>query len=124
MQQGQLCWIVNYFWGIADDVLRDLYVRGKYRDVILPMTVLRRLDTLLEGTKDAVLGMKASLDTAGGVHQGKDLASVRIGYEISFNRYFYKPKPLRSLEEICAEILALERETDGLLAEIIGGEGA
>ena len=39
-----LNWIANYIWGIADDVLRDLYVRGKYRDVILPMTVLRRLD--------------------------------------------------------------------------------
>ena len=36
-----LNWIANYIWGIADDVLRDLYVRGKYRDVILPMTVLR-----------------------------------------------------------------------------------
>ena len=40
---GDLGWITNYIWGIADDVLRDLYVRGKYRDVILPMTVLRRL---------------------------------------------------------------------------------
>ena len=37
-----LNWIANSIWGIADDVLRDLYVRGKYRDVILPMTVLRR----------------------------------------------------------------------------------
>ena len=41
-----LNWIANYIWGIADDVLRDLYVRGKYRDVILPMTVLRRLDAV------------------------------------------------------------------------------
>ena len=41
MEQGQLNWIANFIWGIADDVLRDLYVRGKYRDVILPMTVLR-----------------------------------------------------------------------------------
>ena len=49
-------------WGIADDVLRDLYVRGKYRDVILPMTVLRRLDAVLEPDKQAVLDMKASLD--------------------------------------------------------------
>ncbi len=73
MQQGQLSWIVNYIWGIADDVLRDLYVRGKYRDVILPMTVLRRLDTLLEGTKDAVLAMRASLDKADIVHQDKAL---------------------------------------------------
>lgn len=39
---GDLNWITNFIWGIADDVLRDLYVRGKYRDVILPMTVLRR----------------------------------------------------------------------------------
>ena len=36
--------IANFIWGIADDVLRDVYVRGKYRDVILPMIVLRRLD--------------------------------------------------------------------------------
>ena len=40
--------IVNFIWGIADDCLRDVYVRGKYRDVILPMTVLRRLDVVLE----------------------------------------------------------------------------
>ena len=46
----------------ADDVLRDLYVRGKYRDVILPMTVLRRLDAVLEDSKRAVLDMKAVLD--------------------------------------------------------------
>ena len=36
--------IVSFIWGIADDCLRDVYVRGKYRDVILPMTVIRRLD--------------------------------------------------------------------------------
>jgi len=48
---GDLNWITNYIWGIADDVLRDLYVRGKYRDVILPMTVLRRLDAVLEDGK-------------------------------------------------------------------------
>jgi type I restriction enzyme M protein len=64
-----LGWIVNFLWGIADDVLRDLYQRGKYRDVILPMTVLRRLDSLLEPTKPAVLAMKASLDAAKIVHQ-------------------------------------------------------
>jgi type I restriction enzyme M protein len=66
---ANLTWIANYIWGIADDVLRDLYVRGKYRDVILPMTVLRRLDAVLEPTKQAVLAMKASLDQAGIVHQ-------------------------------------------------------
>ena len=64
MEQGQLNWVANFIWGIADDVLRDLYVRGKYRDVILPMTVLRRLDAVLEPTKQAVLEMKRSLDRA------------------------------------------------------------
>lgn len=57
--------IVNFIWGIADDVLRDLYVRGKYRDVILPMVVLRRFDAVLEPTKQAVLDTKALLDDAG-----------------------------------------------------------
>ena len=60
-----LNWIANYIWGIADDVLRDVYVRGKYRDVILPMTVLRRLDAVLEPTKKEVLDMKARLDEMG-----------------------------------------------------------
>ena len=69
MSNGGLNWIANYIWGIADDVLRDLYVRGKYRDVILPMTVLRRLDAVLEGSKQAVLDMQATLDTAGVVEQ-------------------------------------------------------
>ena len=64
-----LTWIANFIWGIADDVLRDLYVRGKYRDVILPMTVLRRLDAVLEPTKPAVLALKASLDKAGVTNQ-------------------------------------------------------
>ncbi|WP_428273508.1 type I restriction-modification system subunit M [Candidatus Palauibacter sp.] len=65
MTNGDLGWITNYIWGIADDVLRDVYVRGKYRDVILPMTVLRRLDAVLEPTKQAVLDMKESLDEMG-----------------------------------------------------------
>ena len=47
--------IVSFIWSIADDCLRDVYVRGKYRDVILPMFVLRRLDCLLEGSKEAVM---------------------------------------------------------------------
>ena len=41
--------------------------------------------------------------------------SVKVGYEISFNRYFYKPEPMRTLEEIRAEITAVERESEGLL---------
>ena len=56
--------IVSFIWGIADDCLRDVYVRGKYRDVILPMTVIRRLDAMLEQTTPAVLAMKKQLDAA------------------------------------------------------------
>ena len=66
---SNLAWIANLIWGIADDVLRDLYVRGKYRDVILPMTVLRRLDAVLEPTKQAVLDMRRLLDRDGITHQ-------------------------------------------------------
>jgi len=73
MENNKLNWIAGYIWGIADDVLRDLYVRGKYRDVILPMTVLRRFDAVLEPTKQAVLDMKKSLDEAGIVHQDQAL---------------------------------------------------
>ena len=69
MTSGALNWIANYIWGIADDVLRDLYQRGKYRDVILPMTVLRRLDAVLEDGKADVLAMKETLDEAGIVEQ-------------------------------------------------------
>ena len=47
--------LVNFIWSIADDCLRDIYVRGKYRDVILPMVILRRLDALLEESKEQVL---------------------------------------------------------------------
>lgn len=68
--------IVSFIWGIADDCLRDVYVRGKYRDVILPMTVIRRLDALLEGSKQAVLDMKKKLDAAGIDNQWPALCNV------------------------------------------------
>ncbi|NJM41475.1 MAG: N-6 DNA methylase, partial [Anaerolineae bacterium] len=64
MDQSQLNWITSFIWNIADDVLRDVYVRGKYRDVILPMTVIRRLDALLEPTKQKVLDTKTMLDAS------------------------------------------------------------
>ena len=74
MTHDQLGWIAKYIWGIADDVLRDLFVRGKYRDVILPMTVLRRLDAVLEPTKQDVLERKDVLDKAGVANQDAGLA--------------------------------------------------
>ena len=60
--QSQIKWVADFIWNIADDRLRDVYVRGKYRDVILPFTVLRRLDAVLEPTKQAVLEQKERLD--------------------------------------------------------------
>lgn len=77
--------IVNFIWGIADDVLRDVYVRGKYRDVILPMTVIRRLDALLEPRKEAVLAMKKQLDEAGVANQNAALcqSSGEAFYNVS-----------------------------------------
>lgn len=68
--------IVNFIWGIADDCLRDVYTRGKYRDVILPMTVIRRLDAMLEDTKPAVLEMKKKMDVAGITNQWPALCNA------------------------------------------------
>src|SRR4051794_162326 len=86
--------IVSFIWGIADDVLRDLYVRGKYRDVILPMTVLRRLDAVLEPSKHAVLDMKASLDEAGITNQ--DAALRQAAGQDFYNTSAFTLKDLRS----------------------------
>ncbi|WP_306120451.1 MULTISPECIES: class I SAM-dependent DNA methyltransferase [unclassified Roseitalea] len=80
--------ISNFIWNIADDVLRDVYVRGKYRDVILPMTVIRRLDAVLEPTKDAVLAMKAQLDKAGVANQHAALCQAS-------GEAFYNTSPFR-----------------------------
>lgn len=48
-----------------------------------------------------------------------NLDATKIGYEISFNKYFYQHKPLRAIEAVIADILALEKESDGLIAEIL-----
>ena len=80
--------ISSFIWGIADDVLRDVYVRGKYRDVILPMTVIRRLDAVLEPTKDVVLRMKAQLDAAGITNQDRALRQAS-------GEAFYNTSPFR-----------------------------
>lgn len=68
--------IVSFIWGIADDVLRDLFRRGKYPDVILPMCVIRRMDAVLEPTKKAVLEEKAMLDKAGITEQRAALCNA------------------------------------------------
>lgn len=93
MDQTQQTWIANFIWGIADDVLRDVYVRGKYRDVILPMLVIRRLDAILEPTKPEVLAMKARLDKAGITNQD---AALRQASKQAF--YNASPFTLRDLK--------------------------
>jgi len=85
MPNGDINWIAGFIWNIADDVLRDVYVRGKYRDVILPMTVIRRLDAVLEATKEDVLKLNDQLDKAGIANKQAALcqASRNAFYNIS-----------------------------------------
>lgn len=116
MEQGQLNWIANFIWGIADDVLRNLYVRAKYRNSVLSMTVLRRLDAVLESTKQAVLDMKASLDAAGITNQDQALrqAAGQAFYNTSkFTRR--DGKDPRLLIEHCenGEYSLVTRSSDG-----------
>ena len=68
--------IVSFIWGIADDVLRDLFKRGKYPDVILPMFTIRRMDAVLRDTKQAVLETKQLLDDAKITEQRQALADA------------------------------------------------
>ena len=79
--------LVSFIWSIADDCLRDVYVRGKYRDVILPMVVLRRLDTLLEPTKDKVLEevrfQQEEMDSTELDHEALKTASGYVFYNTS-----------------------------------------
>ena len=86
--------ISGFIWGIADDVLRDVYVRGKYRDVILPMTVIRRLDAVLEPTKAAVLRMKEQLDDAGITNQ--DAALRQASGQAFYNTSRFRLRDLAS----------------------------
>jgi type I restriction enzyme M protein len=71
-----LGWITNFIWGIADDVLHDYYTRGKYRDAILPIVVIRRLDAVIEPTKKQVRDMKRNLGAAKVANQDAALRSV------------------------------------------------
>jgi len=76
--------IVSFIWGIADDVLRDVFVRGKYRDIILPFTVLRRLDALLVPTKDKVLETLEFLEK----ENIDDKSALKSGNRVSFLEHF------------------------------------
>lgn len=98
MSNNNLNWIANFIWGIADDVLRDVYVRGKYRDVILPMVVIRRLDAVLEPNKKAVLDMKERLDKAGITNQ--DAALRQASGQAFYNASPFILRDLRSRAKV------------------------
>lgn len=181
--------IVSFIWSTANDCLRDVYVHGKYRDVILPMFVLRRLDCLLEITKQKVedevtfqreeagltdldaTGLREAsgyifyntspwtlqrlVDTATNNRslleanvkayldgfsddvkeivdkfklrsQVKHMAEKDVLLNVLekfTNKYFYRHKSLRSLEEVTADILKLEAETEGLLRKLVSFAG-
>ena len=116
MESTQLNWIANFIWGIADDVLRDVYTRGKYRDLILPMTVIRRLDAVLEPTKDAVLAMKKQLDAAGVTNQ--EAALRQAAGQAFYNASPFTLRDLRSRAK--AQQLKADFETylDGFSANV------
>lgn len=169
----------NFIWSIAE-LLCDSFKRSKYQDVILPLTVLRRLDCVLAPTKQKVLAVNVKLSTpirkailsvlserdetaeicrdiegnpepdpelrdTENVPLGEDVAAYfkrevaphvpdawinaaikdhkdgevgKVGCEINFNRYFYKYQPPRPLEEIEADIKALEKDILGMLSEV------
>ena len=89
--------IVNLIWKIADDVLRDVFVRGKYRDVILPLVVLRRLDAVLEASKDQVMQIHAE--------QAKDqIFDAQEYYDATGYSYFNTSKwTLKKLAETATD---------------------
>ena len=121
MNNSDLNWITNYIWGIADDVLRDLYVRGKYRDVILPMTVLRRLDVVLEDTKKEVLKTKAMLDEAEVVDQ--DFALRQAAGQAFYNTSKFTLRDLRARanrQQLTADFHSIPGR---ILAQLTGDPG-
>ena len=113
--------------GTEPDTLRGLCettINGKAAVVEYePDTELRdteQIPLLEEGGIDAFLERDVLPYAADAWYQPD---SVKVGYEISFNRYFYKPASMRTLKEIRADILALEDETEGLLDEILSMSG-
>ncbi|WP_375418296.1 N-6 DNA methylase [uncultured Hymenobacter sp.] len=104
MTASQHTSLINFIWNIADDVLRDVYVRSKYRDVILPMIVLRRLDAVLEPTKADVLAQKQMLDEFGITEQDAALNQAA-------GQAFHNASPFR-LRDLLARPKKAQLEAD------------
>lgn len=96
--------IASFIWSIADDELRDVFVRGKYRDVILPMTVIRRLDAVLEDSKEDVLKMKKQLDENEIFNQVDALCSIS-------GQAFYNDSPF-TLKDLTSRTKKQQLESD------------
>lgn len=112
--------LVSFIWSIADDCLRDVYVRGKYRDVILPMVVLRRLDALLEPTKDAVLEeIKFQKEDLGLIEYDKVGLEAASGY-VFYNTSRWTLQRIHSTVSNNAQILLanFEEYLDGFSANV------
>lgn len=73
MEQSQYSKLFSFLWNIANDVLVHAFEKGKYKDIIMPMLVLRRIDVLLEPTKDKVIACKEKLDKIGLTNQDQAL---------------------------------------------------
>ncbi|HPB04944.1 MAG TPA: type I restriction-modification system subunit M N-terminal domain-containing protein, partial [Prolixibacteraceae bacterium] len=99
--------LVSFIWNIANDVLVNTYNKGDYRKVILPMMVIRRLDAVLEPTKDAVLAMKKSLDEAGVLNQEEALCSVASQAFCNFSPFMMKQLKARTnRQQLKADFIA------------------
>ena len=114
MNHSQHNTLVNFIWSIADDVLRDVYTRGKYRDIILPFTVLRRLDAILEPTKDKVIEMHEQLNKMNIENQSPQLRKVS-GYVFYNTSNFTFKKLLNDPSNIRQN---LENYLDGFSSDV------
>ncbi len=110
--------ISGFIWNIADDVLRGVYVRGKYRDIILPMTVIRRLDTVLEPTKAAVLAKRAELEALGLPEAAQEPALNRAAGQAFHNRSPFTLKQLLSRPNPATQRADFEAYLDGFSANV------
>jgi type I restriction enzyme M protein len=122
--------ISSLIWNICDDVLRGLFKQHEYGDVILPFVVLRRLDCIVEPHKDDIISTYNELKNDIDEYFEKEVKphlpnswvdkdKTQVGYEINFTKYFYKYNPLRSVQNVLKDLLELEKESDGLMNELV-----
>ena len=107
----------GFVWGIADDVLRGVYTRGKYHDIILPMTVIRRLDAVLEPTKAAVLARKPELEGAPPLQALKPVLT-RAAEQAFHNASPFTLRGLLSRPDLAAQWVDFEAYLDGFSADV------